>query len=271
MSVRDSPRILGILNVTSDSFSDGGAYLDPAAAVAHAESMWADGAWAIDVGGVSSNPDAAAVSPSTEQARIIPVLEHLLARNIRVSVDSFQMETQSRVLSLPINVLNDIQGFPDPPLYPALAASTCKLIVMHSVQRRGIATRVDVSPDRIVSLIFEFFDQRIGALEKAGVERARIIIDPGMGFFLGSNPEASFVVLRSIGEIKKRYDLPILVSVSRKSFLGALTDRPVHERAAATVAAELEAARLGADYIRTHDVRALADARKVADAISRRP
>lgn len=266
--MHDTPRILGILNITSDSFSDGGAYLDPAAAVARAESLSTDGAWAIDIGGVSSNPDAASVAPSLEQDRILPVIQSLLAKKIRVSVDSFQVETQRRVLSLPIDFLNDIQGFPDPDLYPALADASCQIIIMHSVQRRGIATRVDVSPDRILSLVLDFFDERIGSLERAGVNRSRIIVDPGMGFFLGSNPGASLVVLRSLGEIKKRYDLPVMVSVSRKSFLGVLTGRAVAERGAATLAAEMEAVRFGADYVRTHEPKFLVDALKVVAAIA---
>lgn len=265
------PRIFGILNVTSDSFSDGGKFLNHKAAVSHAESLQSDGAWAVDIGGVSSNPDAVPVTAVEEQARILPVIESLLAKKIRISVDTFQMETQRRVLSLPIDFLNDIQGFPDPALYPRLAEASCGLIVMHSVQRRGIATRVDVKPDRILSLVFDFFDERIGALEKAGVQRSRIIVDPGMGFFLGSNPEASFVVLRSIDEIKRRYNLSVMVSLSRKSFLGALTGRPVSERGPASLAAELEAVHRGTDFIRTHDPGALTDALKVIQAVSKPP
>jgi dihydropteroate synthase type 2 len=156
--------------------------------------------------------------------------------------------------------LNDIEGFADPALYPDLAASPAKLIVMHSVQQRGAATRIDVPPGEIMDRIVRFFDTRLTALETAGVARDRLILDPGMGFFLGTDPQTSLTVLRRLPELKSRFSLPLLVSVSRKSFLRALTGRSAADAGAVSLAAELYAVRQGADYIRTHAPGPLRDA-----------
>jgi dihydropteroate synthase type 2 len=163
--------------------------------------------------------------------------------------------------------LNDTQGFPDRSVYGELAAANCKLVVMHSVQRRRKAERVLTDPDLIYPRIEAFFVERIRSLQDAGIDRERIIIDPGMGFFLGSNPEPSVRILMAISRLKERFGLPIMVSVSRKSFLKSITGRDTHALGPATLAAELYAAAQGVDYIRTHDVRALADALKVAHAL----
>jgi dihydropteroate synthase type 2 len=159
-----------------------------------------------------------------------------------------------------VEYLNDIHGFPDASLYSDLAASSAKLIVMHSVQEWGKATRVDIPPSEILERIRRFFDTRLAALTKAGVARGRLILDPGMGFFLGTNPETSFTVLRALPGLKAEFGLPLLVSVSRKSFLRKITARPPAESGPASLAAELFAALNGADLIRTHDPKALKDA-----------
>ena len=161
-----------------------------------------------------------------------------------------------------VDYLNDIQGFPDADIYPDLAAANAKLIVMHSVQGRGRATVEDVPPSVIVDRILKFFETRIAALERAGVAKKRLILDPGMGFFLSSNPETSLAVLRHLSDIKRAFGLPVLVGVSRKSFLRKITGR-ASAAGAATLSGELLAALCGADYIRTHDAGALADGLKV--------
>ena len=250
--------ILGILNITEDSFSDGAKYLEPAAAIAHGRELVADGATALDLGAASSNPESKGVPPEVETARLTPVVAAL--KGTTLSIDSFAPAVQRWALAQNVAYINDIQGFPDSSLHPELAASSAKLIVMHSVQERGAATRVDVPPDTIMARIFSYFDARIAALERAGIARARLILDPGMGFFLGTNPETSFTVLRSLPDLKERFRLPILVSVSRKSFLRRLTGREVQASGAVSLAAELFAIRQGADYIRTHAPGALRDA-----------
>jgi dihydropteroate synthase len=187
--------------------------------------------------------------------------------DVAISVDSFAPEVQRWALARGVAYLNDIQGFPFPELYPELAASSAKLIVMHSVQRLGRATRVKVPPEEIYDRIVAFFEQRVSALTAAGVARERLILDPGMGLFLGTLREASFTALRHIADLKGRFGLPVLVSVSRKSFLRRLVDREVAVSGPATLAAELFAVRQGADYIRTHDPRALKDLLFVLEAL----
>lgn len=252
--------LFGILNITADSFSDGGRFLDPAAALAQGRALISGGADVLDIGAASSHPDASAVGAETESARLARVVPALMAEGVAVSVDSFEPEVQRWALRQGVRWLNDIHGFPDAALYPELADSACGLIVMHAVQAQGIATRVDVPPRAIMGRMFDFFDARVAALEGAGVARARLVLDPGMGFFLGTDPETSLEALRRLPELKARYGLPVLVSVSRKSFIRALAGRSAADAGAATLAAELFAAARGADYIRTHDPRALRDA-----------
>ncbi|HEY4344094.1 MAG TPA: dihydropteroate synthase [Parvibaculum sp.] len=261
-----APKIFGIVNVTSDSFSDGGKFLAPDAAIAHARKLVADGADVIDLGPASSNPDAAPVSAATEIARIAPVLDALAADGVQVSLDSYQPETQAYALSRGVAYLNDIRGFPDAALHPALATSPAGLVVMHSVQGAQADRRAAPEGD-IVERISRFFETRIAALTGAGVGRERLILDPGMGFFLGSTPAPSLAVLARLGELKARFGLPLLVSVSRKSFLRRLTGRSPEESGAATLAAELLAAQNGADFIRTHAPAPLMDALAVVSAL----
>ncbi|MGH7856518.1 MAG: dihydropteroate synthase, partial [Candidatus Binatia bacterium] len=242
------PSIVGVVNVTEDSFSDGGRFLDPDRAIEHALSLAGAGADVVELGPASSHPDAREVSPDEEIRRLEPVVARLLAAGVPVAIDSFRIETQRYALGRGVAFLNDIQGFPDPEIYPDLARSRCELVVMHSVQGRGRATRVETDPATIVERIERFFTERIASLEAAGVARDRLILDPGMGFFLGNNPEPSLVVLRWIPELKRRFGLPLLVSVSRKSFLRAITGRSVDELLSATLAAEIFAATRGVDY-----------------------
>ena len=261
-----TPKIFGIVNITSDSFSDGGKYLAPDAAIAHARKLMADGADVIDLGPASSNPDAAPVSAATEIARIAPVLDALTGEGIAVSLDSYQPETQAYALARGVQYLNDIRGFPDASLYPALAASEAKLVVMHAIQD-GRADRRDAPAGDIIDHIARFFDVRIAALTSAGIVRERLILDPGMGFFLGSAPEVSLAVLARFNELKSRFGLPVLISVSRKSFLRTLTNRGANEAGAATLAAELAIAQAGVDFIRTHEPAPLADGLKIVAAL----
>jgi dihydropteroate synthase type 2 len=230
-------------------------------------SLAADGADAIDLGAAASNPDARAVPPDEERRRLAPVIAHLKRLGIRVSVDSFQAETQRWALAEGVDFVNDTRGFPDPALYHDLAAGSSRLVVMHSVQTTGRASRTAGDASAIVERVLAFFGHRLAALEAAGVARDRCILDPGMGYFVGAGPESSIAVLRAIGRLEAEFGLPVLVSVSRKSFLGTITGRAVAERGPATLAAELFAVRQGAGWLRTHDVRALRDALAVERAL----
>lgn len=257
------PKILGIVNITDDSFSDGGLYLDYEKALERSLKLIDDGADIIDLGAASSNPATKEVEPQVEIDRLKPVVDYLLAKNIPVSIDSFKPDVQQYALKSKVQYLNDIQGFPSAEIYPELAESNCKLIVMHSVQRLGPATVIETNPEKVFAGIIDFFSERLRSLQKSGVSFDRIILDPGMGFFLGSNPESSIYVLKNISRLKEYFNLPILVSVSRKSFLGNIVGRGINERGPATLAAEIYLSSMGVDYTRTHDVRSLKDALKI--------
>jgi dihydropteroate synthase type 2 len=262
------PRIVGIVNITQDSFSDGGRYLDPAAAISHARKLRAEGADIIELGPAASHPDSAPVSAAEERTRLAPVLGQLAADGIAVSVDSFLPETLRFAVSAGAACLNDIHGFADPGLYPLLAASECRLIVMHAVQAAGAATRVVTDASAVRDGMCRFFARRLAALQAADIGRDRLVIDPGLGYFLGSTPGPSLAALAGIRELKDTFGVPVLVSPSRKSFLRALTGRDVTRSGPATLAAEIFAAWQGADYIRTHDVAAACDALTFLAAIT---
>ena len=254
-----SPILLGIVNITEDSFSDGGRYLTTDAAISHAKKLHADGAVIVDLGAAASNPKAKPIATADEIARLAPVVAALKQEKIAVSIDTFSSAVQSWALAEDVDYLNDIHGFSDPTLYPALAAGKARLIVMHAVQTEGRATPVETMPQEIMGRILRFFETRIAKLEQAGIARSRLILDPGMGFFLGREPQVSFEVLRHLPDLKRAFGLPILISVSRKSFLRTMTKRSPAEAGPATLAAELFAVYQGADYIRTHDPAALSD------------
>jgi dihydropteroate synthase type 2 len=260
-------RIFGILNLTTDSFSDGGRFLDPEQAATHAKRLHADGANVVDVGAAASNADAAPVSPAEEIARLSPVIDVLERERIPVSVDSFAPDVQRYALGRGVAFLNDVGGFAEPALYDALASSMAGLVVVHTLTgphaapRRTAAGEVRTSARR-------FFDDRIDTLTRAGVARERIWLDPGMGLFLGSGIEPSVEALRLIGELHEAYELPVLISVSRKGFLGEICQRGVADRGAATLAAELYAVDQGAAAIRTHEPGAIRDALRVRAALT---
>jgi dihydropteroate synthase type 2 len=263
------PRLVGIVNITEDSFSDGGRFLDPAAAIAQARRLATDGADIVEFGAAASNVAAGPVAPAEEIRRLDPVIAALADTGTALAIDTSQPETQLFALARGVAYLNDIRGFPDPNVYPDLAAGHCRLVVMHAVEIGGRARQVDLAAGKVWPRIEAFFAERVARLERAGIARERLILDPGMGFFLSSRTDASLRVLTSLERLKRAFGLPVMVSVSRKSFLGAITGRAAPtERGAATLAAELYAAAHGADYIRTHDPAALRDALAVMAALA---
>ncbi|MES2255761.1 MAG: dihydropteroate synthase [Pseudomonadota bacterium] len=263
-------KIFGILNITDDSFSDGGRFLTTDAALAHGASLLADGADILDIGAASSNPDAKAVAGETEIARLTSVMTSFEARGASISIDSFLPDVQRWAIAQGVDYLNDIHGFSEPAFYPELKAARAKLVVMHAIQAQGIATRDDVPASEIFARAVSFFEQRIEALTAAGIGRDRLILDPGMGFFVGSDPQNSLTLLRRLPDLKARFGLPLLVSVSRKSFLRKIAGHadpaglPV---LGASLAAELFAAAQGVDYLRTHAPGPLGAALKVRNAL----
>jgi dihydropteroate synthase type 2 len=266
-SAADRPLLVGIVNITEDSFSDGGRFLAAQDALAQARRLCSAGADIIELGPAASHPGARRVDAALEQQRLAGVLDPLVAEGVPVSVDSFLPQTQCFAMARGAAFLNDIQGFPDPARYEGLASASCRLVVMHSVQRTGPATRVRTDPATVWKAMGEFFDERLAALEAAGVGRQRLVIDPGLGYFLGSGPEPSLKALTGIGRLKARFGVPVMVSPSRKSFLQVLTGTDVTGVGPASLAAELYAALQGADYLRTHDVAAIRGALTVIKAL----
>lgn len=264
-------KILGIVNITPDSFSDGGNYLDPNKALAHSVQLLKDGADILDLGPASSHPDSAKVDEAEELRRLRPVLEGLKKTKAKISIDSFLSSTQLYGLEQKVGYLNDVSGFMDETIYPKLAQAKCKLIIMHSIQSAktgsGQANR-GKAPKDIFSHVCNFFDKRLAELVKAGIDESRFIIDCGMGFFLGNQPQPSLEMLKRLGELKQKYNLPVLISVSRKSFLRSVTERNIDQIQSATLAAELFAYLQGADYIRTHEPAPLKDGLKLYQALN---
>lgn len=260
-------QLVGILNLTHDSFSDGGRYLDPQAAVERGLELASSGASWIDVGAESTHPKAQDVDADEELRRLTPVVERLLEQGLRLSVDTWKPEVMRAMLSMGVQAINDVRALREPGALEAVADSRACLVLMHSTSSAARAATSGAESRDVVADILGFFEERLAALAAAGVALDRVIIDPGMGMFLSPDPEASCEVLRGLPRLAE-LGRPVYVSVSRKSFLGALTGREVSERGAATLAAELHAYRAGVDFIRTHDVAALIDGLAVLDALS---
>ena len=255
------------MNITEDSFSDGGRYLEADAAIAHARALADDGADWIELGPASSNPDAGLVPPLEQIRRLEPVVAALGSGPLPLSVDATRPEVLDWALDRGVGMVNDVRGFPDEATRERVGASDALVVVVHSLLAEERATRDAATPEQVLDSIDRFFDRRLEELVRAGVDESRLIVDPGMGFFLGSDPRSSVAVLQAIPRLRARFGRPVFISVSRKSFLRALTGRDVESVGAATLAAELHAARSGADYLRTHDVGALRDALTIEAAL----
>jgi dihydropteroate synthase len=259
--------ILGILNITEDSFSDGGQYLEINASLQKAEELYKKGAQIIDLGAQSSNIHATPISADLEWSRLYPVLDFLKRKKIPVSVDTYKPSVIQKSIELGVDFINDITAVSSPESLEVIkqAGFHCpNLIIMFShAQKSKAFLGSNLRPDNIMNAIDHFFYKKIDELIKNGIPEEKLIIDPGMGFFLGENPELSFTVLKNLGILKEKFKR-ILVSVSRKSFLGnVLGGIPPLERRNATVIAELHAYLQKVDYIRTHEPEPLLQAIRV--------
>lgn len=256
--------IWGILNVTPDSFSDGGRYTDAGAAIAHARRMRAQGADVIDIGGESTRPGAQPITPEEEQRRVLPVVEALVEEGIRVSVDTVHASTAKAVIAAGAEIINDVTaGLHDPDMLATVAATDARIVLMHS---RGIDVLVDTEYDDVVTEVAEYLAGRVAAAEEAGIPYDRIMIDPGFGF--SKNASDNWRVLAKLRGLTGLF-LPILVGTSRKRFLGdALPEgADVTDRDAATAATSLLAAQRGAAAVRVHEVAATAAALRVHELV----
>ena len=246
-----TPIVMGILNITPDSFSDGGLYLDADAAVEHALAMVDAGAAIVDVGGESTRPGSDAVDPAEEWERIGAVIAALAERGLCVSVDTRHAEVASRALAAGASIVNDVSGFRDPAMAQVAAKSGCGCVVMHMA---GEPKTMQDNPvyDDVVAEVRDYLRDAAAALEVAGVDRSRICIDPGPGF--GKTPKQTIELMRNLHELV-HLGYPVMVAASRKSYVGyAYGVEEPHERDVASAAEALLACELGASVVRTHNV-----------------
>jgi dihydropteroate synthase type 2 len=258
--------LVGIVNITEDSFSDGGRFLDARAAIAQGERLLSQGAAWLDLGAESSNPVGQAVPAEVELARLLPVLRHFKQQGARVSIDTHKPEVMRGVLDAGADMINDITALSSAGSVEVLAAHQVPVVLMFSRAEGPRADRAVRPHSGVIPEILGFFQKRLADLVQQGIARTRMVIDPGMGYFLGSNPQPSLWVLKHLG-LLGALGAPIYVSVSRKSFIGTTLGKPPAERQAGTLAAELWALQGGASYVRTHEVGPLADAWAVWRAI----
>ncbi|MDB5745474.1 MAG: folP [Massilia sp.] len=251
---------MGILNLTPDSFSDGGRYGALEFAVSHAEQMALDGVDLIDIGGESTRPGSPGVPLEEELRRVMPALYALQGLGRALSVDTCKPTVMREAIIAGADMINDINGFRAPGAIEAVQGSDCGLCVMHM---QGMPQNMQAQPvytDVVVEVI-AFLRERVEALTRAGVERERICVDPGLGF--GKTVEQNYALLRATGRLREELGLPVLIGLSRKSMIGAVTGRPVEERLPGSIAGALAAFAHGAKIVRVHDVAETVDALKV--------
>ena len=256
----ERPMVMGIVNATPDSFSDGGRHAGVTGAIAHAERLVKDGAGILDIGGESSRPGAPILSVDEEWSRIEDLLREVLRWQVPISVDTWKPEVMRRALDLGVDIINDIHALETPGALAAVAAHPrCGVCLMHMV---GIPETMQQQPqyDDVVRQVKAYLAERVAAAQSAGMERARLCLDPGVGF--GKTPAHNLALLEH-QKVLSEAGLPLLVGWSRKSTLGEVTGRPVGERLAASLAAALGAVRQGAQVLRVHDVAETVDALKV--------
>jgi dihydropteroate synthase len=264
MSAARKTLVMGVLNVTPDSFYGPSRVAGPQAALARAQEMVRDGADILDVGGESSRPGSDPVDPEEELQRIVPVFEALRGQGFRLSIDTNRAETARRALALGATMVNDITGLRgDPRMTAVVAESGCECVIMHM---QGDPKTMQSAPQYIdvIGDICRFFEERLEFACKAGITENRIWLDPGFGF--GKNVGHNLTVLRRLAEFK-RFGRPVLVGTSNKSTIGAVLDLPPEERLEGTAATVALAIANGADAVRMHDVRAMARVARMTDAI----
>jgi len=255
---------MGIVNVTPDSFSDGGKHLQRDAALAHAQQLITEGADILDIGGESTRPGARPVSIQEEMDRVLPIIEELRDAAVPISIDTFKPEVMLAAIAAGAQMVNDINALQDAAAMNAVAASHAAVCLMH---KQGNPQTMQEQPvyQNAVAEVRAFLGERIAAAEAAGIQRDRIVIDPGFGF--GKTLAHNLALLQGLNELTA-LGVPVLAGLSRKSMLGALTGQDVAQRLPASVAAALIAVQRGANIVRVHDVRATVDALKILNAVN---
>jgi len=259
----ERPLIMGIVNVTPDSFSDGGAFLDPGAAVAHAHRLVEEGADILDIGGESTRPGAVAVPVEQELARVLPVLRGLRDVGVPISVDTVKPEVMSAALAEGASIINDITALAARGAMDIVAASDAAVCLMHM---QGEPRTMQQNPryEDVVREVKDYLAERLGAAIAHGIAAERVILDPGYGF--GKTVEHNLRLLREQASLLE-LGAPILAGWSRKSSLGTITGRPANDRLAASITAAVIAVQNGAKIVRVHDVAATRDALTVLRAV----
>jgi dihydropteroate synthase len=258
------PLVMGILNVTPDSFSDGGKFLALDLALSRAEQMISDGVDIIDIGGESSRPGAQPLPLEEELRRVMPLVYALRDCGKPLSVDTYKPEVMREAIAAGVDMINDINGFRAPGALSAVKEGECALCIMH-MQRDPQTMQMHPEYADVVGDVMQFLRERVAAMNETGIDRKRLCIDPGFGF--GKTLEHNLALLRSIGKIRTDLDLPVLAGLSRKTMIGAITGKPVEQRIAGSIAAALAAIEHGAQIVRVHDVAETVDAIKVWQAI----
>jgi dihydropteroate synthase len=260
--------VMGVVNVTPDSFSDGGRFLEPAAAIAHAEALVAEGADIIDVGGESTRPGAAPVDEREELRRVIPVIEALAGRlKAPISVDTMKPGVARAALAAGASIVNDVAANrEDDAMWRAAAKAGAGYVVVHMRGEPATMHRDPVYQD-VAREVEDFFIERLKRLNDSGVAAAQVVLDPGIGF--GKTAEHNLQLLAGLGRFT-RMGRPVMLGVSRKSFIGKLSGSPENERLPGALACTVLAAEAGVQMFRTHDVAATAGALRMTEAVMAR-
>jgi dihydropteroate synthase len=262
--IGDRPLVMGVVNVTPDSFSDGGLHMG-ASAVEHARKLVADGADIVDVGAESTKPGSDPVPAAEQVRRLEDVLGPIVALGVPVSIDTMSAEVARWALDQGVAMVNDVSACrADPGMAPLAAERGCPLVLMHMLGMPKTMQHEPVYPRGVVEEVVEFLEARVREVTKAGVAREQLILDPGIGF--GKTVEHNLLLIRELGRIKA-LGSPVMVGASRKWFIGQITGRPVDDRIEGSIAAAVVAVLMGADILRVHDVAETVPAVRVAHGI----
>lgn len=261
------PLIMGVVNVTPDSFSDGGQFHTAAAAIASALELIEEGADILDIGGESTRPRSDPVSLEEELRRVLPVLDGLKGCRVPVSIDTYKPEVMREAIAAGASMVNDVNALLAPGALETVAASTAGVCLMHK-QGEPKTMQENPSYSDVVAEVAAFLRMRVNAAEKAGIARDRITIDPGIGF--GKNLEHNLALLKNVDKLREA-GAPVLIGVSRKSLLGKIAGLALYDRTHVSVVAALLAVERGAAIVRVHDVKATRDAFAIYNAIQGQP
>lgn len=258
-----TPRVMGIVNVTPDSFSDGGKFNTTHKAVAHAMELVEQGADILDIGGESTRPGATPVPLDEELNRVIPVIKALAQAGVPLSIDTYKPEVMRAAIDAGVDIVNDVCALQAPNALEIVAASKVGVCLMH-MQGRPQTMQADPQYQDVVAEVCEFLSSRLKAAEQAGIARERIVLDPGFGF--GKRTAHNLTLLNHLSSLQS-LGLPLLIGLSRKSVLGHVVGSAVDERIHASIAASVVSVMKGANIVRVHDVKPTVDALKIVSAV----